>query len=209
VSPKYRVTVLETEYTDRRRAICAGFGDLKFDALVVSALVNVRYLAGFTGSNAALVLEPDRKAVLFTDPRYQIQATQETACRVRVVRGPLMPAVSRHLARRRLLHIGFENHRISFEAHQLLEKDLPLSASLKTAGSLIERRRMIKSPAEIELIRRSMLTAGSAPESPKPAWPRKSTTSCGVTAPSSRPLKPLSPRARARPFRTPVPDPSR
>jgi len=154
--------VLETEYTLRRRAICAGFRDHKFDALVVSALVNVRYLAGFTGSQAVLVLEPGREAVLFTDPRYQIQAAQETACRVRVVRGPLMPAVSRHLARRRILRIGFENHRISFEAHQLLEMGLPLGASLETAGSLIEQRRMIKSPAEIELIRRSMLTASRA-----------------------------------------------
>ena len=31
------------------------------DALVVTNLVNVRYLSGFTGSNAALVISPDQR----------------------------------------------------------------------------------------------------------------------------------------------------
>jgi Xaa-Pro aminopeptidase len=154
--------VLDSEYQDRRRSIWAVLPERKLDSLVVVAAVNVRYLTGFTGSNAALVVEPGREAVLFTDPRYQIQAARETTCSVRTVRGPLLTALSRHLARRRLRHIGFENTRISFEAHRLLDKDLPLGASLEPAGALIEERRMIKSPVEIELIRRSMLIASRA-----------------------------------------------
>ncbi len=152
--------MLQAEYKDRRRDIAADIADRKMDALGVSALVNVRYLSGFTGSNAALVVEPGREAVLFTDPRYQIQATQETTCRVRVVRGPLMEAVSRHVAR--FHRIGFENTRISFESHRLLDKNLPLGASLVPASALIEQRRMVKSGAEIGLIRRSMLIASRA-----------------------------------------------
>jgi len=154
--------VTETEHTGRRRLLCADLAARKLDALVVSALVNVRYLAGFTGSNAALVLEPGREAVLFTDPRYRIQADQETSCRVHVAKGSLMTAISRHLARRRLCHIGFENGRISFEAHEILNKDLSLNASLEPAGNLIESRRMIKSPGEMDLIRRSMSIATRA-----------------------------------------------
>jgi Xaa-Pro aminopeptidase len=173
--------VSENEFTTRRRLLCAGLAERKLDALIVSALVNVRYLAGFTGSNAALVLEPGREAVLFTDPRYQIQAGQESSCRVRVVKGPLMTAVSRHLARRRLRQIGFENTRISFEAHAQLDKDLLLGAVLKPVGNLLESHRMIKSPAEIELIRRSMRVASRALELTLPRV-RPGVTEAGLAA---------------------------
>ncbi|MGA3261499.1 MAG: aminopeptidase P family N-terminal domain-containing protein, partial [Bryobacteraceae bacterium] len=46
---------------------------------MVWAAPNVRYLSGFTGDNAALLLLPG-KAVLFTDPRYAIQAAQQVSC---------------------------------------------------------------------------------------------------------------------------------
>ncbi|MGB9145540.1 MAG: aminopeptidase P family N-terminal domain-containing protein, partial [Acidobacteriaceae bacterium] len=46
------------------------------DALLVTHLPDVRWLCGFTGSNAALAVLPKR-AVLFTDGRYTVQARQE------------------------------------------------------------------------------------------------------------------------------------
>ncbi len=47
------------------------------DALLVTHLPDVRWLCGFTGSNAALAVTA-RKAVLFTDGRYTTQARDET-----------------------------------------------------------------------------------------------------------------------------------
>ena len=45
------------------------------DAMLVSDLVNVRYLSGFTGSNAALLIRAeDPTPVLATDGRYRTQA---------------------------------------------------------------------------------------------------------------------------------------
>jgi Xaa-Pro aminopeptidase len=49
----------------------------KLEALLVTHLPDVRWLCGFTGSNAALVVTA-RQAVLFTDGRYTAQAKQET-----------------------------------------------------------------------------------------------------------------------------------
>src|SRR5258708_32596662 len=46
------------------------------DGLLVTHLPDVRYLCGFTGSHAALVLARGR-AVLFTDGRYTAQAKAE------------------------------------------------------------------------------------------------------------------------------------
>ena len=46
--------------------------------MLVTDLINVRYLSGFTGSNAALlVFADDREAVLATDGRYRTQAAEQ------------------------------------------------------------------------------------------------------------------------------------
>ena len=43
---------------------------------LVTSLVNIRYLTGFSGSNAALLLQPSG-ALLCTDGRYVIQAGEQ------------------------------------------------------------------------------------------------------------------------------------
>ena len=47
------------------------------DSLLVTHLPDVRYLCGFTGSNAFLAITANR-AAMFTDGRYIAQAKQET-----------------------------------------------------------------------------------------------------------------------------------
>jgi len=138
------------------------FPELKIDALLVSALPNVRFLSGFTGSNALLLLTPDSQS-LFTDPRYTIQASQECSCPVKIIaKGHLDAAVIQLIKRKRLKRIGFESSRLIYDVYQRLKESLPLGVSLKPVGPVIERLRMIKSPAEIDRIRRSVLTNSRA-----------------------------------------------
>ena len=68
------------------RALRKAMGDAEVEALLVTNLPDVRYLCGFTGSNAALVVTAN-KAVFFTDGRYTTQAKEETEG-VRVVISP-------------------------------------------------------------------------------------------------------------------------
>lgn len=71
----------------RRKLTRAGLS-----GLVVTFLPDVRYLAGFTGSSAALAITR-RRAQLFTDSRYATQAGEEVkAAEVEIVSGP--PAVA-------------------------------------------------------------------------------------------------------------------
>jgi Xaa-Pro aminopeptidase len=49
----------------------------EIDAVLVTHLPDVRYLCGFTGSNAALAVTSNR-AAMFTDGRYIVQAKEET-----------------------------------------------------------------------------------------------------------------------------------
>lgn len=132
------------------------FGELKIDALLVSALPNIRYLTGFTGSNAMLLATPGRNT-LFTDPRYTLQAAQEThGCVVKTVRAPLATAAAQAIGRRGLKRIGFERGRMLYESWQMLKEAMPLGASLKPIGPVIEDLRMVKSEDEIARIRESV-----------------------------------------------------
>jgi len=148
----------EAEYSRRRAAAAALLEERRLEALLVSSPANVRYLTGFTGSNGLAVLT-GRGAVLFTDPRYKLQAGQETACRVRTARGSLYEAVAKWLKNKRILRIGFDPARLAHRDFLLLRA---APSRLTPAVGLVEELRMVKSPAEIALIRASVELASRA-----------------------------------------------
>ena len=138
------------------------FGELKIDALLISAPPNVRYLSGFTGDNGLLLVTADSQT-LFTDPRFTIQAAEECACPVVTVsKTPLDQAALQTIRKRRWKRIGFEASRISYEMHARLNEALPKKVAFKPIGPVVEKRRMIKSDDEIARIRRSVLTNSEA-----------------------------------------------
>ena len=61
--------IKEMNFSLRKRRAAAAAKSAGVDAMLVTHLPDVRYLCGFTGSNAALVLAGAR-AVLFTDGLY-------------------------------------------------------------------------------------------------------------------------------------------
>jgi Xaa-Pro aminopeptidase len=62
--------------TARRRKVAAAVKRAGAEAILITHPADVRYLAGFTGSSAALILRGSR-LTLFTDGRYTTQAAQE------------------------------------------------------------------------------------------------------------------------------------
>lgn len=151
----------DNEFEQRRQAVSTGLAARKLDGLLVSFGPNLRYLSGFTGSNGNLLVLPG-KAILFTDPRYQIQAGQEVTCRVKIAKGPLAREVAAVIARLGLRRIGYEPAQMTCESFQSLESKLPMKASLAAVTGWIEELRMVKSPAEIARIRRSVDTNSRA-----------------------------------------------
>jgi len=156
-------------YAARRRMIAEALSGRRLDALLVALSPNLRYLSGFTGSNGYLLLSAER-ALLFTDPRYLLQARQEClgaagpsrAFEIRIAKGPLVPAVASAISRFRWRRIGYEPARMTCDAFEALKAKLPARASLTAAGGWIESLRAIKSLAEIDLIRRSVVTNSRA-----------------------------------------------
>jgi Xaa-Pro aminopeptidase len=141
---------------ERRNALAVQLAPLKADALLVSFLPNVRYLTGYTGSNGLLLLQASGEATFFTDPRYRIQAAAEVDCRVKVSSGPILPDVVALAAKSKVRRLGFEKSRIGFEQYEFLKSKLPVRCSLEPLAGLTEALRMVKSEAEIALIRRSV-----------------------------------------------------
>jgi Xaa-Pro aminopeptidase len=140
----------------RRARAAAELAGLSLDALLVSHLPNIRYLTGFTGSNGLLILGADARSVLFTDPRYEVQAHEESAmpdCRVRVEKSALLPAAARAVRRVARHRVGFEATRISYRAHAQLAERLKGCPELVPTEGFVERHRMLKSPEEIASIR--------------------------------------------------------
>jgi len=137
----------------------------RLDSLLVTHLPNVRYLCGFTGSAAALLVA-DRDCILFSDGRYRTQAKAELATagvsNVRIAiaqKSPLVAAAEWLAARRRGSAppaVGVEAESITAAMRDRLLALLRGKARLRSAPPLIERARMVKDPSEIQCIRRAV-----------------------------------------------------
>ena len=141
---------------ERRRRLADSLTQERLDAVAVSHLPNVRYLTGFTGSNALLLVTPAR-AVLNTDPRYTFQSHQECDCAVRVVsNGTLWAELARDVTRKGLKTLGVDAAHISHDEWRSTSVLLGRAVRMKPASGLVERLRLVKSAAEIEAIRQAV-----------------------------------------------------
>ena len=130
------------------------------DAVYVSALPNIRYLTGFTGSAGHLLVEPER-STLFVDGRYDVQAVAETAAagaavEIVVAVPPKKPFhdLIEALDARRISRLGFETQRLTHAAWAALAAG-SRRRRLEPLDGWVEELRLVKSPDEIEAIRRS------------------------------------------------------
>jgi Xaa-Pro aminopeptidase len=121
----------------------------ELDQLFVSDLTNVRYLTGFTGTNAACLVGGEQ-LIFFTDFRYTERAAQEV--------GPEWerPEAERELvpqiAARMSGKVGFEDSKLSVRQLARLEAAVGEDVDLLPAGDLVEQLRAVKEPEEIERI---------------------------------------------------------
>ena len=132
------------------------------DAFLVTHLPHVRYLTGFTGSNAWLLLRK-RSAVLLTDARYREQAAREVAnAEILIVTGMRMAeALKRHGLLRKQRSMAFESSHCSYTVAQNLRSVLkPLR--LVPLHDAVEQLRENKYPDEIRATREAIRISETA-----------------------------------------------
>jgi Xaa-Pro aminopeptidase len=130
-------------------------------SVAFSHLPNIRYFSGFTGSNGVLLLTPTR-AILFTDPRYELQAGQETDVTVKIIRGSLWPEVAKTVQRFRLKTLALEDELLSYAEYRRVSSLVGKQVRLHDASGLAEALRAVKDEGEIAAIRASMKLCGDA-----------------------------------------------
>jgi len=147
----------------RRARLLEALASRKADAFLVSHLPNVRYLTGFTGSNALLLVTP-AKSILYTDPRYDFQASEECDVQVKVLTGSTWADAAADIARRRISRLALEAARVPHQLWVSTAKALGKATKLIAADGMVERQRTVKSADEIDLIRRSVKLASKVYE---------------------------------------------
>ena len=125
---------------------------LEVDALLVTNLVNVRYLTGFTGSNGMAVIGPDLRRFI-TDFRYTEQAASEVeGFDVELAPQDFNAALADGWPEGPF-RLGFEDQHVSVRRHTRLREVLPERVELVPAGGEVEKLRAVKDAGEVERIR--------------------------------------------------------
>lgn len=139
------------------------------DAMLVTDLINVRYLSGFSGSNGALLVfaddSNDRGAVLATDGRYRTQAAEQAPdLEIAIER-----ALGRYLVGRAadagVGKLGFESNVVTVDGFDALTGELDerkAATELVRAAGTVEALREVKDAGEVALLRLACEAADAA-----------------------------------------------
>jgi Xaa-Pro aminopeptidase len=120
----------------------------ELDRLLVTDLVNVRYLTGFGGTNGACICGAEAR-VLLTDFRYTERAEAEVeGWDVVTVRDDWLGGIAERLAGK----TGFEDTHMAVRVLKRLEEKLPEGVRLEAAGGTVEKLRRVKDPEEVAAI---------------------------------------------------------
>jgi len=134
------------------------------EVMMVTNLVNVRYLTGYTGSNGLALIGPDTR-VFLTDFRYTEQAEAEVAPefeRVTVAQNLVTEAIE--FLPDGALKVGFESESTTVDALERAREAFPERAELVAVKGLVENMRLVKDEGEIELIAAASRIADDALE---------------------------------------------
>jgi Xaa-Pro aminopeptidase len=117
--------------------------------LLVTSLVNVRYLTGFVSSNAAVLVDPAGEGTLFTDFRYAEAASQVEGVTFVELPRALLTALAERLSGGT---IGVEAPHLSLANADLLRNG---GVEVVATAGAVEALRAIKERGELELMRRA------------------------------------------------------
>lgn len=150
--------VTRDSYADRRDRLRAILAEHQVPVALVSRLVNVRYLSGFTGSNGALLIRADGADLFGTDDRYAVQAEQQVPDLERVIDRKLLAALADRATQADLVtragspRLAVETHDLTVDQLTTLHDDRP-GLSTPSLEQAAEGLREVKDAAELAHLR--------------------------------------------------------
>lgn len=150
-------------YSRRRAALRDRLRVLELDALLVTDLLNIRYLTGFTGSNAALLVhtDGDERTVFCTDGRYRTQSARQVPdLRVVIDRSGALRLV-KDAGAAGISRLGFESHVVTVDRHGALV-EITGADRLVAVSRPVEPLRLVKDADEVAALRAACAAADTA-----------------------------------------------
>ena len=147
----------------RLRGLLDGAG---CDAVVVSNLTNIRYLTGFTGSAALLLVTAD-ELLFVSDGRYQTQSADQLGAagvdaRIEIVAADPDGVVAGAAAAAGVHRLGLESQTVTWAQQRRWAGELFSEGELVATESLVEGLRLVKDAGEAARIRTASAIADSA-----------------------------------------------
>jgi Xaa-Pro aminopeptidase len=143
----------------RLERVTAALAARELDALLVTGLPNVRWLTGFTGSNALVVVPREGTPRFLTDFRYLSQAREQVGdAFAHEIATDLLEQLTKDGAAP-AGRVGFDDAQVTVKQHARLAE---AGLELVPAGGLVEDLRQVKEPAELDAIRAAARLADAA-----------------------------------------------
>ena len=152
---------MQSKYQNRLDQVKSACNVLNADAFLVSSLVNVRYLSGFTGSNGCLLISGN-KDFLFTDSRYIEQGREQTCDQITVSLSSGFSALEEVSKLYSITNVAFESDHLTHSEFIGLEKLLNPRVNLIPSKEVVEKIRAVKDKDEVDLIRKTASLADDA-----------------------------------------------
>jgi Xaa-Pro aminopeptidase len=129
-----------------------GVDALLFNTSETLPSMSVRYLAGFNGSDASLLITSAERH-LFTDGRYKIQVERQCqGFRIHVVKRKL-DSLASAIKKAGVARLGIEAARVSYDFVTMLERRLPHVEMVPLSRAFLEGLRLCKSPEERDKVK--------------------------------------------------------
>lgn len=129
------------------------------DGFLITDLINVRYLSGFTGSSGFIVIA-DKDAIFVTDFRYEEQAKEEVkGYKFRFERTERTKEIKKIIEDYGIKKLGFEDHSVNYA---FFKKLLKKGIKLKAITGSVEFLRLVKSDEELSCIKKAVQRAENA-----------------------------------------------
>ncbi len=136
--------------TEKLKAIIS---ELNLDALYVTHIPNIRYISGFSGSSAYLILTND-KDYFFTDFRYKEQSKEQVKGFEMFVDFAPSIKISEVIKGAGFKNIGFESTHLTVSQLETLKHSFP-GVNFVPVQERIERLTMVKTDEELSRIRKA------------------------------------------------------
>lgn len=134
--------------------------EANIDALLVTNMYNVRYLANFTGTTGLIVVTRDN-AYFVTDFRYTEQAAEQAkGFTIIQNEGLIYNEVAEIIKTDKIEKLGFEEENITFAMYQKINDLIP--CELVPTSGIVEKLREVKSEEEIEIMQQAVNIAEKA-----------------------------------------------